>query len=63
MIETLVNIGSLGFEGAICVLLAVTLQRVGRIEKDVARIAESADENETSLARLQGQFEGLKRFN
>lgn len=63
MMGHLLEISGLGFQAAICVFCALIYYRLGRVEKDVERIAERADIYETKVDRMEGRFETLRKVN
>lgn len=63
MIDTLLNASGVAIEAVLCVMVAVVLQRIGRIEKDVAEIGTKADEYHSKVDKIEGRFEAFKRYN
>lgn len=63
MIDTLLNASGVAFEVVLCVMVAVIMQRVGRIEKDLAEISEKADAYHAKVDQIEGRFDAFKRFN
>lgn len=63
MIETLLQATDLGSQVVIVAFIVLIYQRLGRVEKDVEKIAGQADDYAAKVDRMEGRFDNWRKFN
>ena len=63
MIETLLQAGGLSSNAIIAAFVFLIYQRLGRVEKDLEKIANRTDTYEAKVDRMEGRFDSLRTVN
>lgn len=63
MIETILQATDLGVDAIVVAGVVMIYQRLGRVEKDVEKIAEQADAYNAKVDRMEGRFDNWRKAN
>lgn len=63
MIETILQATDLGVDAIVVAGVVMIYQRLGRVEKDVEKIAEQADNYNSKVDRMEGRFDNWRKTN